>query len=65
MQSALDAAMLQLIYETSKAQDMGVSAANNFRLEGARLFKDIFLTLSEPEPKTKPDRGDSLPEDLM
>ena len=61
VQSALDTAMLEMQYRQGQSQDMGNAAAQHFRLEGARLYREILLTLSDPPTKAEFTRGDNLP----
>lgn len=61
VQEALDMAMLQLSYLQGQSQDMGNAAAQHFRLEGAKQYREILLTLSDPPTKAEVNRGDNLP----
>lgn len=58
---ATNAAMLELVESLTHAQDMGGAAANSFRLEGARRYKETLSGLPVPaKPRPQP-RGDNLP----
>lgn len=55
-QSAIAAALLNLTLKNRNSPDMGTSAANAMKLEGAQQFVDILMTLSDPikMPPTRP-----------
>lgn len=56
----LDAALLQMVYNIGDTTDGNISAANQFRLQGARRFISELLTLPEPPTKAPRSRGDNL-----
>lgn len=58
---AIDAAMLQMQYSASQANDHMTAAANCFRMDGARRFAEILLKIADPETPAPRDRGDNLP----
>jgi hypothetical protein len=51
--SACEAALILTVERMPKCSDMTSSAANDWRVQGARLFIDSLANLTEPEP-TKP-----------
>jgi hypothetical protein len=48
-QAGASAALITMQRNLSSPSDMGSAAANEFRLQGARQFLDIFMSLSDPE----------------
>jgi hypothetical protein len=61
MVAALDYAMLQMVNDLPRSDDPTSASANAWRLEGARRFRAIFVTLSEPPRKIKHTDPDQLP----
>jgi hypothetical protein len=53
-QVGASAALITMQRNLSTPNDMGTAAANEFRLQGARMFLDILMSLSDPETKRTP-----------
>lgn len=57
-QSAADAAVLEFHSRLGTPSDMGTSAANEWKRQGARDFLHVLMTLTaEEQPKRKPTSG--------
>lgn len=57
-QAGASAALITMQRNLSTPVDMGSAAANEFRLQGARQFLDIFMSLSDPEaPRSRLPSG--------
>lgn len=58
MQIALDAAMLEMQGKLQRANDSVTAAANQWRIEGAQMFRNILENLNrEPQRPTPQSEG--------
>jgi hypothetical protein len=62
--AALDAAILQMSWETGAAKTAEAAAAIHWQLTGAHKLRELFLTIAlVDKPPTRP-RSDNLPHEL-
>lgn len=52
--TGLQTALLEMQKAMPQALDLGVAAANEFRMKGAQQFVSILLNLTESTPEPKP-----------
>jgi len=62
--AGLDAALLQMTYNTGTARDQAAAIANHYQLTGANRFREIFLTIAEAEKPAPKRLTDNLPNEV-
>jgi hypothetical protein len=59
-QAAVSAALIQMQLTLPHPPDMGTAAAYHFRMEGAKQFLQILMSLTETTPERRPPSGQNL-----
>lgn len=59
--AALDCAMLQFVWEARAGEGQEMASAYHNQMIGAKVFKNMFLTIATPEKPIAKPRLDNLP----